>query len=98
MAPKKPNRRAERGKVELSVNRAEEATALAIKRELASELSRALKKQQVSQSELARRMRTSRAVVHRLLKSDDPSVTLATISRAAVALGRSVKLMLKGQK
>jgi len=98
MTPKKPTRRAQRGKVELSVNRAsaEEATALAIKQELASELARALKKQQVSQSELARRMRTSRAVVHRLLKSDDPSVTLATISRAAVALGRSVKLTLKG--
>jgi hypothetical protein len=37
-------------------------------------------------------MKTSRAVVHRLLNQDDPSVTLATISRAAAALGRAVKL------
>jgi len=98
MAPKKPTRRAGRGPVELSVNRAsvEQATALAIKRRLASQLQSALKKQKMSQSELARRMRTSRAVVHRLLKSDDPSVTLATISRAAVALGTSVKVTLKG--
>jgi antitoxin HicB len=98
MAPKKPVPRAERGQSEQSVNRAsvEEATALGIKRELATELQRALKKQKVSQSELARRMRTSRAVVHRLLKSNDPSVTLATISRAAVALGRRVKVSLKG--
>jgi antitoxin HicB len=98
MLSRKPHRRMERGKVELPANRAplEEAMALAIKRELATELARALKKHRMSQSELARRMRTSRAVVHRLLKSDDPSVTLATISRAAVALGRSVKVTLKG--
>jgi len=97
MVSKKTNRRAQRDKVELRQNRAsaEEATALAIKRELATELARALKKQNMSQSELARRMRTSRAVVHRLLKSDDPSVTLATLSRAAVALGRTVRITFK---
>ena len=78
MARKKPARRAERDTVEVVKNDgpAEEATALAIKRELASELHRAMKKQKMSQSELARRMRTSRAVVHRLLKRDDPSVTV----------------------
>jgi ribosome-binding protein aMBF1 (putative translation factor) len=73
----------------------EEAIALGIKRNLASELATALRKEGMSQSELARRMRTSRAVVHRLLKADDPSVTLATLSRAAVALGRKVKVTLK---
>ena len=73
----------------------EEALALGIKRDLAADLARALKKANISQSELARRMRTSRAVVHRLLKADDPSVTIATISRAAVALGRKVKVTLK---
>ncbi|HEY8509841.1 MAG TPA: helix-turn-helix transcriptional regulator [Steroidobacteraceae bacterium] len=86
-----------RGSEPLSTNQGpeQEATALAIKRELASELHRAMKKQKMSQSELARRMKTSRAVVHRLLKRDDPSVTLSTISRAAVALGRSVKVRIK---
>jgi predicted XRE-type DNA-binding protein len=97
MARKKPARRAERDTDETVKNDgpAEEAAALAIKRELASELHRAMKKQKMSQSELARRMRTSRAVVHRLLKRDDPSVTLSTISRAAVALGRNVKVRIK---
>jgi predicted XRE-type DNA-binding protein len=96
MARKKPSRRAERDTDELKNDGpAEEATALAIKRELASELHRAMKKQKMSQSELARRMRTSRAVVHRLLKRDDPSVTLSTISRAAVALGQNVKVRIK---
>jgi predicted XRE-type DNA-binding protein len=97
MARKKPARRAKRGTDETVKNDGptEEAEALAIKRELASELHRAMKKEKMSQSELARRMRTSRAVVHRLLKRDDPSVTLSTISRAAVALGRSVKVRIK---
>ena len=98
MSPKKSVRRAERDAVDLSPSRgsAEQSLALAVKRELAADLARALKRQKMSQSELARRMRTSRAVVHRLLKRDDPSVTLATITRAAVALGRSVKVAFKG--
>ena len=48
----------------------------------------------VSQAEMARRMRTSRAVVRRLLDDKDPSVTLATINRAAVALGKQIELRL----
>jgi DNA-binding Xre family transcriptional regulator len=70
----------------------EEVTAAALKRVLAWELAQAMKKANVSQAELARRMKTSRAAVHRLLNEDDPSVTLSTISRAAAALGRGVKL------
>jgi predicted XRE-type DNA-binding protein len=70
----------------------DESTALALKRVLAWEIAQAMKKANISQAELARRMKTSRAVVHRLLKEDDPSVTLSTISRAGAALGRGVKL------
>jgi antitoxin HicB len=72
----------------------EESTALALKRVLSWEISQAMKKANVSRAELARRMKTSRAVVHRLLNEHDPSVTLSTISRAAAALGRGVKLRL----
>ena len=78
--------------------RLEQATALAIKRVLAWELERAMKESNVSQAELARRMKTSRAVVHRLLDANDPSVTLATISKAATALGRSVRVALASPK
>lgn len=70
----------------------EEVTAKAIKRVLTWQILQAMKKAKVSQAELARRMKTSRAVVHRLLNEDDPSVTLTTIARAAKALGRSVEL------
>jgi plasmid maintenance system antidote protein VapI len=74
--------------------RLEGATALAVKRVLAWELQKAMKQQGVSKAELARRMKTSRAVIHRLLDENDPSVTLATITRAATVLGRSVRLKL----
>ena len=72
----------------------EAATAVAIKRVLAWQLAAAMKEAKVSQAELARRMKTSRAVIHRLLDATDPSVTLSTISKAAAALGRSVRLQL----
>jgi antitoxin HicB len=72
----------------------EAAAAVAIKRVLAWQLEKAMKEAKVSQAELARRMKTSRAVIHRLLDATDPSVTLSTISKAAAALGRSVRLQL----
>jgi len=74
--------------------RLEESTAIAIKRVLAWEIQRAMDSAGVSQAEMARRMKTSRAVVRRLLDDSDPSVTLATISRAALALGKQVRLKL----
>lgn len=70
------------------------ATAIAVKRVLAWELQRAMTAEGVSQAEMARRMDTSRAVIRRLLDGSDPSVTLATISRAALALGKQVRLKL----
>lgn len=74
--------------------RLEEATALAIKRVLAWEFEQAMKEANVSQAEMARRMNTSRAVIRRLLDASDPSITLATISKAATALGKSLRLKL----
>lgn len=74
--------------------RLEEATAVAIKRVLAWEIQRAMAADGVTQAEMARRMKTSRAVVRRLLDTEDSSVTLATISRAANALGRQIELKL----
>jgi predicted XRE-type DNA-binding protein len=74
--------------------RLEAATALALKRVLAWEFQQAMEKANVSQAEMARRMRTSRAVIRRLLDEDDPSITLSTISKAANALGKNLRLKL----
>ena len=74
--------------------RLEESTALAIKRVLAWEFQRAMIKADVSQAEMARRMHTSRAVIRRLLDANDSSITLSTISKAATALGKNLRLKL----
>jgi transcriptional regulator with XRE-family HTH domain len=50
--------------------------------------------QSVTKSEMAARMKTSRAAVDRLLDADNPSVTLTTLGKAARALGRKVKIEL----
>ena len=44
--------------------------------------------------EMARRMQTSRSALDRLLDSENQSVTLATLQKAAVAIGREVRLEL----
>ncbi len=72
----------------------EEVEAIAIKRAIALKISDLMEKGNVSKVTLARRMSTSRAQLDRLLDPENPSVTLGTISRAAKALGRKVKLVM----
>ena len=69
-------------------------TAAAQKRVLTWQVSEIMAHQKVSKTEMARRMKTSRAALERLLDPDNPSVTLQTISRAAAALGRRVEIRL----
>lgn len=72
----------------------EESTSAAIKRVLARQLQASMKKQNVSKSEMARRMHTSRAALDRLLDPNNDAVTLATLHRAAEAVGRQIRLEL----
>ena len=71
--------------------RLEVSTSLAIKRVIAWEFGEAMQKANVTQTEMAKRMGTSRAVVRRLLDETDLAVTLATLSKAASALGRDIQ-------
>jgi antitoxin HicB len=64
-----------------------DAEAVAVKRVVAFQLARLMADQQVSKAEMARRMKTSRAAVDRLLDPESPAATLATLERAACALG-----------
>ena len=68
--------------------------AVAIKRVLAWQIEKAMKKQRLNKAEMARRMETSRSQLDRLLDPDSDSVTLETLARAARAIGRQVKLEL----
>ena len=54
----------------------EDARAVATKRVIAYQISQEMERAQISQSELARRMGTSRSAVERLLDPTNPSVTL----------------------
>ena len=58
------------------------------------QLEEAMKQQKLSKIEMARRMKTSRAQLDRLLDPDNDSVTLATLRRAAAIVGREVRLEL----
>ena len=53
-----------------------------------------MKDQQLTKSALARRMRTSRAQLDRLLDPESESVTLGTLTRAAHAVGRRLRMEL----
>jgi len=66
---------------------------------LADALQKAMKKQKVTPAEMARRMRTSRPTVYRLLDPAERGATLDTLERASFALGlqMEIKLMPAGR-
>jgi len=72
----------------------EETTHRAIKRVLARQLRTVMAEQGLSKSEMARRMRTSRTALARLLDPDNDAVTLGTLQKAARAVGRELRLEL----
>ena len=72
----------------------EEVSTAAIKRVLARQLEAAMRRQNLSKAEVARRMRTSRAALDRLLDPKNEAVTLSTLRKAALAVGREIRLEL----
>jgi hypothetical protein len=72
----------------------EETQAVAIKRVLAWRLIEEMKKQNVTKVEMARRMKTSRSQLDRLLDPNSADVRLDTLARAAKAINRTLKIEL----
>ncbi len=66
--------------------------AVAIKEVLAWQLTQAMKDQNISQNQLAKRMDTSRSQIVRLLDPKDGNVTISTLQRAAEVVGRKIRL------
>lgn len=66
--------------------------ARALKRSLTLQIRRRLDEESLTKSEMAVRMKTSRAPVDRLLDDANPSITLLTLRKAAQALGCRVKI------
>ena len=69
----------------------EETSAAAIKRVLARQISQEMADQKLTKTDMAKRMHTSRAAVNRILDPSNPSVTLGTLGKAALALGKRWK-------
>jgi antitoxin HicB len=72
----------------------EGVTARAIKRVLVRQLDDLMRREAISKTELAARMKTSRAQLDRLLDPENESVTLGTLARAAQAVGRHLRMEL----
>jgi antitoxin HicB len=67
----------------------------AVKEIIADQIKVAMDEQQLSKSQMAARMKTSRRQLDRLLDPHNPSVTLATLRRAANAVGRNLRVELE---
>jgi hypothetical protein len=72
----------------------DDAEPVATKRVIAFQIAHEMERAHISPSELARRMKTSRSAVGRLLDPTNPSVTLQTLERAASAVGKRLKVQL----
>jgi len=72
----------------------EQAETVAFKRVLAFQVEQLMKEQNLTKTEMSRRMKTSRAVLERLLDPANRSVTLLTLDRAARVLGKHLQISL----
>jgi DNA-binding Xre family transcriptional regulator len=72
----------------------EQAQAAAIKRVVAYQIAEEMKKKKLTKTEMASRMKTSRAALERLLDPENASITLFTLERAASALGKRLTVQL----
>jgi len=72
----------------------EQTQAAAIKRIVAYQIAEEMKKKKLTKTEMASRMKTSRAALERLLDPENASITLITLERAASALGKKLSVQL----
>jgi antitoxin HicB len=72
----------------------DEVDLLAQKRVIAWQIEQAMAEEKVTKAEMAARMKTSRTQIERLLDPQNNRVQLDTLQRAALAVGRSLKVEL----
>jgi antitoxin HicB len=68
------------------------STQRAIKRVIAYQLVAAMQEQRLSKTAFAKKLKTSRWQLDRLLDPENAHVTLGTLARAATAVGRELQL------
>lgn len=72
----------------------EEVTARAHKRLLALQLEDELKRSRMTKTKLAGKLNTSRSQLDRLLDPDNTAVTLESLERLALAVGKNLRIEL----
>lgn len=72
----------------------EDVEIVAIKRVIAYQLEKNMKKMHMTKSMMAKKMHTSRSAVDRLFDPKNESITLQTLNKAASALGKKLKVEL----
>jgi predicted XRE-type DNA-binding protein len=70
----------------------EATTERAIKRVLARQIKAAMEENNLTKTAMAARMRTSRQALDRLLDPKVDGLTISTLSRAAKAVGRKIRI------
>ena len=75
--------------------RYEESTNQAVKRVLAHQLAVAMKDRHLTKAAFAKKLKTSRSQLDRLLDPENTKVTLDALTRAAHAVGRTLQLELR---
>jgi antitoxin HicB len=73
----------------------EECRATAIKFKIARELENAMKERNLSKAEVAKRLKTSRTGVDRLLDPDNTSISLNSMAKVANLLGKRIEFALR---
>jgi antitoxin HicB len=73
----------------------EECRASAIKFKISHELEKAMSQQKISKVEMAKRLKTSRTGIDRLLDPANTSITLNTLAKVASFLGKRIDFALR---
>jgi plasmid maintenance system antidote protein VapI len=73
----------------------EECRASAIKFKIAHELEKAMSQRKISKAEMAKRLKTSRTGIERLLDPSNTSITLNMMAKVAHLLGKRIDFALK---
>jgi antitoxin HicB len=68
------------------------AEAVAAKRVLSFQIEKEMRRKGLTKVQMATRMRTSRTAVDRLLDPENSSVTLNTLEKAALVLGKKLSI------
>ncbi|MBX3051826.1 MAG: XRE family transcriptional regulator [Caldilineaceae bacterium] len=69
-----------------------EVETAALKRVIAFQFQQEMERNNLSKTEMAAKMNTSRASINRLLDPENVSVTLQTLEKAALAIGKKLRI------